>query len=427
MDPVYAILGMFVVAALGMPIAFALVLAAILMFLDMGTIRFMAIPQNMVGGVDSFILLAVPMFILAAKVMNSAQITDRIFNFAGALVRHIKGGLGHVNIAASLIFAGMSGSAVADAAGLGEIEIKVMTQRGYDAPFAAAITAASSVVGPIFPPSVPMVIYGGLAGASIAHLFLGGAIPAIAMTLFLMIATYFIAAARGYPSEARASLVEMWQSFRGAFFALLSPIIVLGAIVSGITTPTEAAAIAVLYSFVLGFSYGTVKLKDLPGLFIDTALETGVLMLIVAAVSVFSWTITLLQIPQHAIEALFSVTDQRWVVIVLIVAILLIVGLFMNPTPGLIVAAPFILPIAEQIGMDLVHLGVLMVLVLAIGLVTPPVGLCLYIVARIARVDVVEVVRECLPFIAALTVVALLVAFVPEITLFLPQLPIFQK
>ena len=302
-----------------------------------------------------------------------------------------------------------------------------MTRRGYDGPFAAAITAASSVVGPIFPPSVPMVIYGGLAGASIAHLFLGGAIPAIAMTLFLMVATYFVAAARGYPSEARASLLEMWQSFRGAFFALMSPIIVLGAIISGITTPTEAAAIAVLYSFVLGFSYGTVKLKDLPGLFIDTALETGVLMLIVASVSVFSWTITLLQIPQHAIEALFSVTDQRWVVIVLIVAILLVIGLFMNPTPGLIVAAPFILPIAEQIGMDMVHLGVLMVLVLAIGLVTPPVGLCLYIVARIARVDVVDVVRECMPFIAALTVVALLVAFVPEITLFLPQLPIFQK
>lgn len=426
MEPVYAITTMFVAAALGMPIAFALVLACLLIFLDIGTIRFMAIPQNMVGGVDSFILLAVPMFILAAKIMNSAQITDRIFNFAGALVRHIKGGLGHVNIAASLIFAGMSGSAVADAAGLGEIEIKVMKERGYDGPFAAAITAASSVVGPIFPPSVPMVIYGGIAGASIAHLFLGGAIPALGMTLFLMIAVYFIARARNYPSETRATAREAWIAFKGAFFALLSPVIVLGAIIFGITTPTEAAAVAVLYSFVLGFSYGTVKFKDLPGLFIDTALETGVLMLIVAAVSIFSWTITFQQIPQHAIESLFSVTQSKTIIILMIVGALLIVGLFMNPTPGLVVAAPFILPIAEQIGMDLVHLGVLMVLVLAIGLVTPPVGLCLYIVARIARVDVVEVVRECMPFILALTVVALAVAFIPQLTLFLPQLSIFK-
>jgi tripartite ATP-independent transporter DctM subunit len=427
MDATYAIAVMFLAAAFGMPIAFALILACLLIFLDIGTIRFMAIPQHMVGGVDSFILLAVPMFILAAKVMNSAKITDRIFNFAGALVRHIKGGLGHVNIAASLIFAGMSGSAVADAAGLGEIEIKMMKKRGYDGPFAAAITAASSVVGPIFPPSVPMVIYGGIAGASIAHLFLGGAIPAIAMTLFLMVATYFIARARGYPSENRASLNELWVSFRGAFFALLSPVIVLGAIVFGITTPTEAAAVAVLYSFLLGFAYRTVKLKDLPRLFIETALETGVLMLIVAAVSIFSWTITFQQIPQQAIEALFALTQSKAAIVLLIVFVLLILGLFMNPTPGLIVAAPFILPIAEQIGMDLVHLGVLMVLVLAIGLVTPPVGLCLYIVARIARVDVVDVVRECMPFILALALVALIVAYVPEITLFVPQLPIFNR
>lgn len=427
MEPTYAIALLFVAAALGMPIAFALILSCMLMFLHIGSIRFMAIPQNMVGGVDSFILLAVPMFILAAKVMNSAQITDRIFNFAGALVRHIKGGLGHVNIAASLIFAGMSGSAVADAAGLGEIEIKVMTKRGYDGPFAAAITAASSVVGPIFPPSVPMVIYGGIAGASIAHLFLGGAIPAIGMTIFLMVATYFVARARGYPSETRATAREAWEAFRSAFFALLSPVIVLGAIIFGITTPTEAAAVAVLYSFVLGFSYGTVKLADLPRLFIDTALETGVLMLIVAAVSIFSWTITFQQIPQQAIEALFGITQSRELIILLIVGVLLILGLFMNPTPGLIVAAPFILPIAEQIGMNMVHLGVLMVLVLAIGLVTPPVGLCLYIVARIARVDVVDVVRECMPFVLALTVVALAVAYIPQITLFVPQLPLFSN
>ena len=427
MEPGYAILLLFAVAAFGMPIAFALIFVSLLMFMHIDSIRYMAMVQQMVGGVDSFIMLAVPMFVLAAKVMNAAQVTDRIFEFAGSLVRHIKGGLGHVNIATSLIFAGMSGSAVADAAGLGEIEIKVMRASGYDAPFAAAITAASSVVGPIFPPSVPMVIYGGLAGASIGKLFLGGAIPAVVMVLFLMLATYLIARRRGYPSEPRATMGELWTTFRRAFLAILSPVIVLGAIVSGITTPTEAAAIAVFYSFILGFLYGTVKVRDLPGLLVDTALETGVLMMIVASVSLFSWTITFLQIPQEAMDVIFGFTQSPAAITLMIVAVLMVLGLFMNPTPGLIVAAPFILPVAEEIGMDLVHLGVLMVLVLAVGLVTPPVGLCLYIVARIARVDVWAVVRESLPFVVALLIVSLLIAFVPEITLFLPNLPIFAN
>ena len=422
MDALMPVVVMLVAAGLGMPIAFAMVLACLLLFLDIGTIRFMAIPQQMVGGVESFLLLAVPMFILAAKIMNSAKITDRIFSFAGSLVGHVEGGLAHVNILASLIFAGMSGSAVADAAGLGELEIKVMKERGYDGPFSAAITACSSVIGPIFPPSVPMVIYGGLAGASIAQLFLGGVVPALAMVVFLCVATWFIARARGYPREARASLAQVVGSFRHAFPALMSPVIVLGAIILGITTPTEAAAVAVLYSLVLGFAYNTIKLSDIPRLFIDTALETGVLMFIVAAVSCFTWAITFVDIPQQVIEFLFSFTQSPAVIIFMIVVVLSILGLFMCPTPGLVVAAPFILPIAEKIGMDLVHLGVVMVLVLAIGLVTPPVGMCLYIVARIARVDFVLVVRESMPFIVALTVLALVVAFVPQLTLFLPHL-----
>ena len=239
-----------------MPIAFAITVTALLMFLAVGNLKMMAVAQNMVGGVDSFILMAVPLFILAGKVMNSGKVTDRIFSFASALVGHIKGGLGHVNILGSLIFAGISGSAVADAAGLGEVEIKAMRARGYDARFSAAITAASSVIGPDLPPSVPMVIYGGLTGVSVARLFLGGAIPGILMTIFLMAATYIMAVRRNFSREPRPTLVVgLARSFREAFFAILSPVIVPRAIVTGITTATEAAVIAVLYSMLLGFCY----------------------------------------------------------------------------------------------------------------------------------------------------------------------------
>lgn len=423
MEPMYMVVGLFVFAALGMPVAFVILLVTILMFLGVGSIPLMALPQHIVGGIDSFILLAVPLFILAAKVMNSGRITDQIFRFASALVGHIKGGLAHVNVLASLIFAGISGSAVADAAGLGEIEIRAMRERGYDASFAAAITATSSTVGPIFPPSVPMVIFGGLTGTSIAALFLGGAVPGIIMAAFLMGASYLLARRRGYPSEAWTGPLGILRAFGQAFFAILSPVIVLGGIVTGVTTPTEAAVVAVLYSLVLSLIFTrTVGLRDLPRLFVETGVETGVLMLIVGGVAAFSWVLTYQMIPQALMEGLFAFTKNPYAVILMIVLALLILGCFMNPTPGLVVSVPFLLPLAEEIGLDLVHLGVLMVLVLAIGLVTPPVGLCLFIVARIAEVDVSVIVRESFPFIVALILVALLVALVPQLTLALPGL-----
>lgn len=422
MSPVYALLGFLVFGAMGMPISFVILLVSILMFLAIGSIPLMALTQHLVGGIESFILLAVPLFILAAKVMNTGKITDHIFDFAAVLVGHIKGGLAHVNILASLIFAGISGSAVADAAGLGEVEIKAMRARGYDDRFAAAITATSSTIGPIFPPSVPMVIYAGLTGTSVARLFLGGAVPGVAMAAFLIGAAYLVARRRGYPSEPRPTLAAAWRSFRGAFFPILSPVIVLGAIVTGVTTPTEAAVIAVLYSLVLSFASRTIRLQDLPRLFLETGVEAGVLMFIVGAVGALSWTLTFQMVPQALMDVLFGYTKEPAVVISLIVLVLLGLGLFMNPTPGLIVSVPFLVPLAEEVGIDLVHLGVLMVLVLAIGLVTPPVGLCLFIVSRIARVDISHIVREAFPYIVALVVVALLVAYIPRVTLTLPQL-----
>ncbi|MCF3933440.1 TRAP transporter large permease [Acuticoccus sp. M5D2P5] len=413
--------GIFGFAIIGVPVAF------ILLGVASGMIWSLNLPlksamQHMVAGVDSFILIAVPCFVLAAKLMNAGRITDRIFDLAGAFVRHIKGGLAHVNILASLIFSGMSGSAVADAAGLGEIEVRAMRKAGFDAPFAAAVTAASSVIGPIFPPSVPFVIYAGLASVSVAKLFLAGAIPAILMALMLGIAAWVISVRRDYPTERRARLGELGRAFVRALFPLLSPIFVVGAIVFGITTPTEAAVIAVIYSLILGFAYRTIRLKDLPRILTETAVESGVLLFIVATVAVFSWTITFERIPQQVIEFVFSFSSSKEIVMLLVVAVMLLLGMFMNPTPGLLIATPFLLPLASVIGVDPIQLGVVMVLTLAIGLVTPPIGICLFIVCRVARVDVGAVVRETIPFVIALALVAVLVAMVPALTLWLPNL-----
>lgn len=419
----YVALGsLFVFFFLGVPVGIALLGCAILIFMAVGNLPMMAVAQQMVGGIDNFVLIAVPLFILAAKIMNSALIADRIFHFAGTLVRHIRGGLAHVNILASLIFAGMTGSAVAEAAGLGELEIKAMRERGYPAGFAAAVTASASVIGPIFPPSVPFIVFGSLAGASIGSLFLAGILPGVLMAVLMLVAAYLIALRRGFPSEARASLDEIWQAFKGAFFPLLSPIIILVFIVFGITTPTEAACVAVLYSIVLAACYRSLSWKQIPKLLIETGVETGVLMFIFGAVSAFTWIITFQGIPQQFMGLVFNTAQSPMLIILIMVGMLFLLGLFMETSPGLIVATPFLLPIAEKLHMDPVHLGVIMVLVLDIGLITPPVGICLFIVARIAKIDVLVVARECIPFLLALLVVVMAVAFIPQVTMWIPGL-----
>jgi tripartite ATP-independent transporter DctM subunit len=312
-------------------------------------------------------MLAVPLFLLAAKIMNAGQITDRLFSFASCLVGHIKGGLAHVNVLASLLFAGMSGSAVADASGLGEIEIYAMTKRGFDRLFSGAITAASSCIGPIFPPSVPFLVYGGLAGVSIAKLFLAGALPGVLMAVLLMAATYVLSVKRDYPSEEKATLREILAAGRQAIFPLLSPAIILGCIVLGITTPTEASVIAVLYSLTLSLLYGTIKWRDIPRILTEVGVEAGCLMFIIASVSLFAWVITFYQIPHVFVEFVFSFTRSAGVIIMLTFAVLFIIGLFMNTTPGLIVSMPFLIPLAQQAGIDLVQFGVFSVLTLVIG------------------------------------------------------------
>jgi tripartite ATP-independent transporter DctM subunit len=412
----------------GTPVAFVMLLTSFAMLLTDSTIPLMVLPQRMIIGADSFIMLAIPLFLLAGRIMNTGGITKKLFKFAIKLVGHIPGGLGHVNIVASLIFAGMSGSAAADAAGLGLIEIEAMKDEGFDGPFSAAVTAASSVIGPIFPPSIPFVVYGGLAGVSIARLFLGGAIPAILMVLYMMVVVVVIAKKRKYPQYKRATFRELMQATKEAFLPLLTPVIILGSILFGITTPTEAAVLAVAYAIILAFFvYKDITLKEMWEQFVEAAIESGGIMFIISTVSGFTWLATRQNIPQALSEMLLSLASSPTELLLITVVIFLIIGCFITVTTGLILCVPLLAPVAQLLAMDPVHYGVLCVLVMCVGLVTPPVGLSLFISARIAGCSTGAVIKETIPFVVVLILVSLTIAFVPGTATWLPNLLMGQQ
>lgn len=423
MELVVLFVVLFTLVAIGAPVAIALAGSSAVFIVLSGRVPELVVAHRMINGVDSFPLLAVPFFILAGNLMNTAGITERIFSFAKALVGWMRGGLGHVNIGASVIFAGMSGAAVADAGGLGAIEIKAMRDAKYEPGFAVGITAASSTIGPIIPPSLPMVIYGVVAGASIGQLFAAGLIPGLIMAVSLMIMVAWFARIRNYPRDEAFNIVWLAQTFSRAFLSLMTPVIIVGGILTGAFTPTEAAIAACAWALVLGLLvYRTLTWRRFLRVSFDTIETTAVVLFIVGAASVFAWILASNRVPEHFAAALLTISDNPIIILLLINLILLIVGCFLETVAAITILVPVLLPVAVQMGVDPVHFGVIMVLNLMIGLLTPPIGMVLYVLSRVSKVPFERCVVATAPFLVPLVLVLLLITFVPALTMWLPTL-----
>ncbi|MGM0824928.1 MAG: TRAP transporter large permease [Pseudomonadota bacterium] len=406
----------------GIPIAFSLGLAS-LSYLLLADISLTIVPQRMYAGIDTFVLLCIPGFVLAGNLMNVGNITEHIVRFANALLGHIRGGLGLANVGGSMIFGGISGTAVADSASIGSVMIPGMARSGYDKPFAAAVTAASSTIGPIIPPSVPMIIAGSLSGISVGRMFLAGAVPGLLLGLAMMITVYILAVRRGYPKEERVPFLQLLREARTAFWALLMTVIILYGIIGGFFTPTEASIVASLYALVVGmYVYKGLTWKKLPAILSDTVLTSSALLLMVGLANLFGWILTSEQIPQMIASLILSISDNPLIVLLILNLILLFVGAFMETIAALIILFPALVGVATGVGVDPVHFAVIAVLNLMIGLTTPPVGVCLFVVAGIGKLPMLTVARAIVPFLLCNLAVLMLVTYVPAISLWLPNL-----
>ena len=409
--------------AMGVPISISMGLAAFTGILLRGDIPIEVTAQRFVTGVDSFPLLAVPFFMLAGSLMNTGGITDRLVRLANALVGRFTGGLGHVAVVTNMIMAGMSGSAVADCSATGSVLIPAMVRSKFGRAFSAAVVASASTIGPIIPPSIPFVVFGVLASVSIGRLFLGGAVPGILMGLYLMVVIYIVSKKRGYARGERVSTREIWGSFKSAIPALFLPILIAWGIVGGAVTPTEAAVLAVLYALFLGlFVYRELTLSTLVQAFGEAALTTGAVMFIVAGASLLAWMMTREQAGPALVAWVTSVTQDKNLVLLVLNIILLILGCFFETLSLMILLVPVLMPLITTLGIDPVHFGVVFVLNLMIGLITPPVGMAMFIACAIAKIRVVDFGREIPIFVGALILVLLLITYVPWLVLFLPNL-----
>ena len=407
----------------GLPIGFVFLVPSIV-YMVMTDTSLVLLGQTMLQQFLKFVLLAIPLYVLAGELMNTAGITNRIFNFAHALVGHVRGGLGHVNVIGSMIFAGMSGSAAADAAGLGRVEIKAMVEGGYRPAFAAAISATSSVIGPIIPPSIGLVLYGAIAEVGVDWLFLAGVVPGVFLGIALMVAIYIqvVLGRETCPLTPFPGWRALGRYFISAAPAISSPIVIVGGMVTGVFTPTEAGVIAVAIALGLGLLYRDLSLAGVVDATMRAVRGTASIMFILATVSCFAWVLTVEKAPDRVAELLLSMTSETWLLMLLILATLLFLGLFETASANLLIVAPILVPIAPQLGLDLVHLGVVLVFALVIGNVTPPVGVCLFIVQDITRLPLSVIVRATLPYLVAMIVALFVVAYVPEVTLWLPKL-----
>ncbi len=408
---------------LGMPVAMAIAIPCFVYIIIDGTIPTFAAIQTMVGGANTYPLLAVPFFILAGNIFNAGGVTERLFHFSNTLVGHIKGGLAHVNVVGSMIFAGMSGAAIADAGGLGNIEIQAMRKAGYNDTLTIGITAASSTIGPIIPPSMVGVIYASIAQASVGRLFAAGFIPGFLMGLFMMVQVYLLADKYKTPIEKRATFNEILRSFYSAFGALFAIVIILGGIFSGVFTATEAAGIAALYGMILGFViYRDMSLKGFYGAFKTSIKTTIQIMFIVVSATLFAWILAKEQFPQMFSTFMLEKVQNYYLILFSINILLLIVGCFMETVAIINILVPVFIPIMQQLNIDPVHFGIMMIINLMIGVLTPPFGSVLFVLSSVANVSVEKVARDTAIFIIPILVVLFLITVFPPVTLFLPNL-----
>ena len=371
----------------------------------------------------SFILIAVPLFVFMAEIMNSGKVTNMIFSFANALVGKRKGALGHVNVVASIIFSGMTGSALADASGLGSMEIKAMREQNYDDGYTCAITAASATIGPIIPPSIPMVFYSMLSGASIGYLFLGGVLPGLLIGAGLMIYTAIIARARNYPEGQSLKPREFWKLTLRSIPALFSVVVLLGGIYTGVVTPTEAGALAAFYALLISvFFYRAFGWKDFMQVLVNTVRTTGTLSLLVGSAYAFSYIVTIEKIPNFVAGLMLGITQNKYLMLLIINVVFLILGMFLDTMAITLVFIPIVLPIINQLGIDLVHFGVVIVLNMMIGLSTPPYGMLLFVVSGISGTPLKVIIKEIIPMIFVLIAVLFIITYVPDIVLLIPRM-----
>lgn len=411
--------------AAGMPVVFALLIGPGLSLAFEGDqVFFKALLSRLYSGMDSFPLMALPFFILAGQLMNSGGITRSIVEFSQSMIGHLRGGLAQVNILSSVLFAGLSGSAVADTSALGKIFIPAMEQNGYSRSFGAAVTAASSVIGPIIPPSGIMILYAFIMNVSVAGLFAAGLVPGLMISVGLMIATGRIAKMRNYPIAARkATWRERGFALRKTALALLTPVILLGGILAGVFTPTEAAAVAAFYALIVTlFLTRTLRLKELPGIFVESAVQSGVILLLVGASVVFAWIITVSGLAGMVANGMMQTSDSVYVLLFLANLFLFIVGMFLDAGPAVLILGPILGPLFVAMGVDPIHFAVVMCVNVTVGLATPPMGLVLFVAASVSKERVETIAREMLPFLAVEVTVIFLITYFPALSMTLPRL-----
>lgn len=413
-------LSMVVMIAFRVPIAVALGISGAV-YIQLKGVPMGLAPQRVMSTLNNALLLALPMFMLAGRLMNLSGATQRIFNMALAIIGHIRGGLGYVVVLTSIIFSAMSGSAAADAVGIGTITVKAMRENGYDPNFAAAVTLGASTLAPIIPPSIIMIVYSVTANASIGALFLSGVLPGLFIAGALMVTVGVLSHRRKYPIGGAFSMARLWTTFQAAFLPLMTPVIILGGIFSGMFTPTEAAVVAVLYNLALGALYGNLKWNDVYYEVVRVGTTIGSLMLIIAFSGLTGWVFAREQLPLQLTGVVTSITTDPGLVMLLIIAIGLVLGCFMDAVPIILILVPALLPLIQAVGIDPVHFGLLFCITTVIGLITPPVGICLYGVAAVSQLSIERVFKATVPFFLALVLAICALVYMPDFVLFLPR------